>query len=190
MVPAARAGDAEEILSQHGRDFAGTAQETAADRAGGRTRPGLAGASKDRYAPPTLWRTMERRRALRAAGVSLTALLGGCLGSWPRATGPRNPPDAPADQPRRTPEQPDLVVGTFDFEADDEGALRVFGTVENRGDAERTGTVVVTVQTDGGSATREVDVAVDPDETVEWSVTFDVAYDEFAAGGDLNVTVE
>ncbi len=82
---------------------------------------------------------------------------------------------------------PDLVVGTFDFEADDEGALRVFGTVENRGDAERTGTVVVTVETDGGSETREVDIAVDPGETVEWSVTFEVAYEEFSAGGDLNV---
>ena len=132
---------------------------------------------------------MDRRRALRAAGVSLTALFGGCLGSWPRATGPRNPPSAPADQPRRTPERPDLVIGTFDFEADEEGTLRVFGTVENRDDAQQTGTVTVSVRVDGESDTREVDVAVDPGETVEWSVTFDVAYDEFAAGGDLSVDV-
>ena len=133
---------------------------------------------------------MERRTVLGAAGVSLAALLGGCLGAFPRATGPRNPPDAPADQPRQTPDRPDLVVGTFDFEADDEGSLRVFGTVENRGDVQRTATVTVTARVDGEAFVRETSLAVDPGATAEWSVTFDVSYEEFASGGDLGVDVD
>ena len=127
---------------------------------------------------------------LRAAGVSAAALLGGCLESFPSAAGPRNPPEAPADQPRRTPDRPDIVVGTFDFEADDEGALRVFGTVENRGDAQRTATVTVTARIDGEPFVRETSLAVDPGETAEWSVTFDVDYEAFASGGELSVDVE
>ena len=133
---------------------------------------------------------MERRTVLGGAGVSIAALLGGCLSAFPSATGPRNPPDAPADQPRRTPERPDLVVGTFDFEADDEGALRVFGTVENRGDTQRTATVTVTSRVDGEQFVRETSLAVDPGESAEWSVSFDVDYEGFASGGDLSVDVE
>mgnify|MGYP006275569345 CR=1 FL=1 len=133
---------------------------------------------------------MERRTALRLAVVSGAALLGGCLESWPSATGPRNPPDAPAGQSRQPPEQADLVVGTFDFEADDQGALRVFGTVENRGDAQRTATVTVTARIDGESVVRETSLAVEPDGTAEWSVTFETAYEEFASGGTVSVDVE
>ena len=133
---------------------------------------------------------MERRTVLGGAGVSITALLGGCLSAFPSATGPRNPPDAPADQPRRTPEQSDLVVGTFDFEAGEEGALRVFGTVENRGDAQRTATVTVTARIDGEPFVRETSLTVDPGATAEWSVTFDLPYEEFASGGTLSVGVE
>ncbi|WP_144902871.1 transcriptional initiation protein Tat [Halobellus captivus] len=130
---------------------------------------------------------MERRSALRAAAASVSGLLGGCLGSFPSATGPRNPPDPPADQPRRTPDRPDITVASFDFEADDDGALRVFGTVENRGDAQRTATVTVTVRSAGETFERESTVTVDPDQTAEWTVTFDVAYDDFLSDGDLNV---
>jgi hypothetical protein len=130
---------------------------------------------------------MERRSVLRIAAASLATLLAGCIGSFPGVTGPRNPPGPPADQPRRTPERPDLAVGTFDFEATDGGDLRVFGTVENRGDAQRTATVRVTVRADGESFEREADVSVGPDSTAEWAVTFDLAYDTFTSGGDLNV---
>ena len=133
---------------------------------------------------------MERRTALRVAVVSGAALLGGCLGSWPSATGPRNPPDAPAGQPRQPPEQADLAVGTFDFEADDAGALRVFGTVENRGDAQRTATVTVTARIDGESFVRETSLSVEPDGTAEWSATFETAYEEFERGGTVSVAVE
>lgn len=130
---------------------------------------------------------MERRTALRVAAASLATLLGGCLGSLPGATGPRNPPDPPADQPRRTPDRPDLVVGAFDFEEGDDGALRVFGTVENRGDVRRTATVRAAARVDDDSHVRETSVDVDAGSTAEWAVTFDVAYDAFAAGGDLSV---
>jgi hypothetical protein len=130
---------------------------------------------------------MERRTALRVVAGTVTALLGGCLGELPGATGPRNPPEAPADQPRETPERPDLVVETFDFEAADSGALRVFGRVDNRGDVRRTATVRVIATVDGDEFVRESPVSVDPGETAEWAVTFDLTYDTFASGGNLSV---
>jgi len=83
-----------------------------------------------------------------------------------------------------------LAVATFDFEADDDGTLRVFGTVENRGDARRTGTVRVVVGVDDQELVRETDVAVDSDSTAEWTVTVDVAYDRFAAGGNISVALD
>jgi len=133
---------------------------------------------------------MRRRSAIRGCLGCLVAALGGCAGRLPRATGPRNPPNAPADQPRETPDRPDLAVATFDFEADDDGTLRVFGTVENRGDARRTGTVRVVVGVDDQELVRETDVAVDSDSTAEWTVTVDVAYDRFAAGGNISVALD
>ncbi|MGQ4555182.1 transcriptional initiation protein Tat [Halobellus sp. GM3] len=130
---------------------------------------------------------MKRRTALRVVAGATVSSLAGCLGSLPRATGPRNPPAAPADQPRRTPDRPDLAVGTFDFEAAEDGSLRVFGTVENRGDVRRTAAVRVTARVGGEAFSRETDVAVGPGATVEWSVTLDAASDAFTSGGDLNV---
>lgn len=132
---------------------------------------------------------MRRRRALRGCLGCLVAALGGCVGRLPQATGPRNPPDAPAGQPRETPEPPELVVERFDFAPDDDGSLRVFGTVENRGAARRTGTVRVTVGVGGDEFVRETAVTVDPGATAEWAVGFDVAHDQFTAGGDISVTV-
>jgi len=81
-------------------------------------------------------------------------------------------------------------VATFDFEADDDGALRVFGTVENRGDTQRTGTVRVAVDVADEEFVRETSVTVDSDSTTEWTVTFDVAYDRFAGGGGISVSVD
>jgi hypothetical protein len=82
-----------------------------------------------------------------------------------------------------------LVVGTFDFAPDDDGTLRVFGTVVNRGGARRTGSVRVTVRVGGDELVRETDVTVDPGATAEWAVGFDVAHDQFTAGGDITVAV-
>ena len=132
---------------------------------------------------------MRRRSVIRRTLICAAATLGGCVGRLPRATGPRNPPDAPADQPRETPDRPDVVVGTFDFEATDDGALRVFGTVENGSGVQRTGTVRVTVGVDGDEFVREASVTVESGETSEWAVTFDLAYDRFAGGGDISVEV-
>ena len=132
---------------------------------------------------------MRRRSVICGSLACVAATLGGCVGRLPQATGPRNPPDAPADQPRETPDRPGLVVGTFDFEATDDGALRVFGTVENGDDVQRTGTVRVTVGVGGGEFVREAAVTVESDETSEWAVTFDLGYDRFTAGGDLSVEI-
>ncbi|GGJ13735.1 hypothetical protein GCM10008995_24520 [Halobellus salinus] len=133
---------------------------------------------------------MRRRSAIRGCLSCLAAALGGCVGRLPRATGPRNPPDPPADQPRETPDRPDLAVETFDFEADDDGALRVFGTVENRGEIQRTGSVRVAVDVEGEEFVRETAVTVDSDAKTEWAVTFGITYDRFAAGGGISVSVE
>ncbi|MBB6645451.1 transcriptional initiation protein Tat [Halobellus ruber] len=133
---------------------------------------------------------MRRRTAIRGCLAGAATALAGCVGRLPRATGPRNPPDAPADQPRRTPDRPALTVATFDFEADDDGRLRVFGTVENRGDARRIGTVRVAVDVDGEAFVREISVTVDSGATAEWAVSFDVAYDRFASGGGISVSVD
>ena len=132
---------------------------------------------------------MKRRTVLRTGAGLVATVLGGCLGAPPRATGPRHAPDAPADQPRQTPARPDLTIGTFDFEATDDDALRVFGTVENRSGAQRTATVVVTARVAGDDFERETSVTVAADGTAEWAVTFDVAYDEFTSNGDRNVTL-
>lgn len=130
---------------------------------------------------------MDRRTALGVAAGSLAALLGGCLGSAPGATGPRNPPDAPADDPRRTAALPALGVDTFDFESTDAGDLRVFGTVRNRSDVERRVTVAVTVGLDDEEVRRETSLAVPAGATAEWSVTFEVSYERFTKNGDLSV---
>ncbi|MFB6251278.1 MAG: transcriptional initiation protein Tat [Halobellus sp.] len=132
---------------------------------------------------------MRRRTFLGMSAGVLSTVFGGCLGTAPRATGPRNPPEAPAGQPRQTPPPPDLVVGTFDFEATDAGALRVFGTVGNRSDVQRTAMVTVTADVGGEQFQTQTSVTVDADSTAEWSVTFDVGYERFVSNGSLSVDV-
>jgi hypothetical protein len=133
---------------------------------------------------------METRRAvLSALSASVLALLGGCLGSPPRGTGPRRPPDPPAGQSRRTPDRPDLYVETFDFEATESGALRVFGDVGNRGGVERSATVRVRVTVAGEAYARETTVSVQPGETASFAVTFGVSQEAFLRGGDLDVSL-
>ncbi|SDX87277.1 hypothetical protein [Halobellus clavatus] len=132
---------------------------------------------------------MKRRSLLEAAAGVCTAVLAGCLGAAPRATGPRNPPAAPAGEPRQTTPPPALVVGTFDFEATDAGTLRVFGTVENRGETQTTATVTVTADIGDERVETQTSVAVDSDSTAEWSVVFDVEYARFTSNGSLSVDV-
>ncbi|RYJ13855.1 transcriptional initiation protein Tat [Halogeometricum borinquense] len=128
-----------------------------------------------------------RRTVLRALPASVLALLGGCLGSPPHGTGPRRPPDAPAGQSRQTPEKPDLYVKTFDFDKTENGNLRVFGDVGNRGDVERVATVQVRVTRNGKEYTQETTVTVASGTTASFSVTFGISQETFLNGGSLNV---
>lgn len=131
--------------------------------------------------PPT------RRNVLRVLVVGLSA---GCLGSAPGATGPRRPPAAPEGQPRATPTRPDVYVKTFDFGANDDGSLRVFGEVGNRGAAERIARVTVAVTVNGETSTRETNVAVPPGSAASFEVDFEVTESAFLDGGEIDVSAE
>lgn len=131
-------------------------------------------------------RSPTRRRVLQVVVAGLSA---GCLGSAPGATGPRRPPEAPAGEPRTTPTRPDLYVETFDFGATDDGALRVFGEVGNRGAAERVARVRVAVTLDGERSVRETSVTVPPESSAAFEVEFEVAESEFLSGGEIDVDV-
>ncbi|KAB1196189.1 MULTISPECIES: transcriptional initiation protein Tat [Haloferax] len=129
---------------------------------------------------------MERRRLLGLVAVGLSS---GCLSGLPTATGPRNPPEAPAGEPRQTPEIPPVRIATFDFESTDDGRLRVFGDVVNDAGSERTVTVRVRVTVDGDESIRDTDVTVPSGETASFGVVFPLEYDTFASGGELDVTI-
>lgn len=126
------------------------------------------------------------RRAVLAVAFALPA---GCLGDLPGATGPRNPPSAPEGEQRRTPKRPPLSVAAFDFERTESGRLRVFGTVSNRGGAERIATVKMQVSADGERYVRRTEVTVPPNAETGFETTFDLAYDEFAKNGEVNVSL-
>ena len=128
---------------------------------------------------------MKRRGLLAAAMVTLT----GCASGLPRASGPRTPPNAPAGSRERTTARPDLYVKTFDVEPRDDGDLRVFGTVANRGDVRRTGTVTATVTAGGESPTNSVEVSVDAGGEADFEIPFDVSYETFSDSGGVNVRV-
>jgi hypothetical protein len=129
---------------------------------------------------------MERRRLL---GVVALGLSSGCLGSFPTATGPRNPPEAPPGEPRNTPEVPPVRIAEFDFESTDDGRLRVFGSVVNDAGSERVTTVSVRVVVDDTESIRETEVTVGSGETTPFSVEFDAEYDAFLSSGELDVSL-
>ncbi|WP_416839781.1 transcriptional initiation protein Tat [Haloferax sp. DFSO52] len=129
---------------------------------------------------------MERRRLLGLVAVGLSS---GCLGGLPNATGPRNPPEAPAGEPRETPEVPPVRIATFDFESTDDGHLRVFGEVVNDAGSERLVTVRVRVKVGETESIRDTGVRVASGETASFSVEFDTEYDAFASGGEIDVTI-
>ena len=129
---------------------------------------------------------MKRRRLLGLVAVGLSS---GCLEGLPTATGPRNPPEAPAGEPRDTPEVPPVRITTFDFESTDDERLRVFGEVVNDAGSERTVTVRVRVTVGGSESVRDTDVTVPSGETAPFSVEFDVEYDAFASNGEIDVDI-
>ena len=128
---------------------------------------------------------MKRRGILVAAVAALT----GCAGSLPRATGPRTPPNAPSGGRRRTTDRPDLYIETFDAKARENGDLSVSGTVANRGDVRRTGTVTATVTAGEESSTNSVGVTVEAGGETDFGIPFDVSYERFERSGDVNVRV-
>ncbi|WP_042666651.1 hypothetical protein [Haloferax sp. ATB1] len=129
---------------------------------------------------------MERRRLLGVVAVGLSS---GCLGSLPGATGPRNPPEAPAGDPRDTPAVSPVRIEDIDYEATDDGRLRVFGSVLNDGGAERLTTVEVRVTVGGERSTRSQELAVPAGGTADFAVEFEFGYDAFREDGDLNVSL-
>ncbi|SEL74015.1 transcriptional initiation protein Tat [Haloferax larsenii] len=129
---------------------------------------------------------MERRRLLGLLAVGLSS---GCLGSLPDATGPRTPPPAPAGEQRYTPETPPVRIATFDAEETDDGRLRVVGEVVNDSETERVVTVEARVKAGETESTRTVGVTVPSGETVPFTVEFEIAFDAFVKGGNLDVTL-
>jgi hypothetical protein len=96
---------------------------------------------------------------------------------------------------------PDLTVTNTDFREGESGALVVEATVENRGDAEGSGTLYLTVTAaesesgnetadDGGvatDATREkVEMTLAAGETETVAVEFKFTYDQFLREGSIN----
>lgn len=131
---------------------------------------------------------MERRHLLRtllAAGA--TAVTAGCLSETPGATGPRNPPSEPENDPRRTARSSALRIDSFDIAETEDGSLRVFGTVENAAASERLARVRVVVVVGGDERTRTVEVEVSAESTAEFEAAFDVSFDAFANDGDLDL---
>ena len=128
---------------------------------------------------------MRRREALAAAAFALA----GCLRNPPSASGPRMPPTAPeGDAGPATPSSA-LSIGTFDVRAGDDGSLAVVGTVTNRSDVRRTGTVEATVSVDGEARTRSTRVTVAPGGETRFEISFALAYESFESDGDARVSV-
>ncbi|KTG30843.1 hypothetical protein [Haloferax profundi] len=129
---------------------------------------------------------MERRRLLGLVAVGLSS---GCLSGLPNATGPRNPPEAPAGEPRNTPEVPPVRIVNFDFEATDDGRLRVFGEVVNDSGSERVATIRVRIVVDESESIQDVGVTIPSGETAPFSVEFDTEYDAFVRNGEIDVSL-
>ncbi len=128
---------------------------------------------------------MKRREVLAAASLAFT----GCLGSAADATGPRAPPTASAGGRGTSTPRPDLYLASFDVEEAEDGDVRVVGTVANRSDVRRTGTVEATLTVGDETYTDATAVTVDAGGESQFAVPFDVAYETFSGRGDLNVRV-
>jgi hypothetical protein len=126
-------------------------------------------------------RVVKRRTVLGLLAASLSA---GCVGAWPQPTGPRGPPEEPEGQPQ---EQSALRIDTWDFGENDAGLLRVFGTVQNNGDALARGTVEAVVRAGEQRYERTTNVDVPAGATVEFNIEFDVEYDSFVGNGSLDL---
>jgi hypothetical protein len=136
---------------------------------------------------------MHRRALVSALGLA-AASLAGCLDESPQATGPRNPPGGGTPPPTvgdggggESGSRDTFDVETFDFEADDDGSLRVFGTVANDGDADGDAAVEVVVRTGEDEFTQTTTVSVPGGGTAEFAVNVDVSFERFNRSGQVSV---
>ena len=78
-------------------------------------------------------------------------------------------------------------MADLDFEAADDGHLRVLATVTNPTNAQRTRTLRVRVRAENSRTEREQQVTVGGNAEREVAFEFtDVAYDDFSGNGSLN----
>ncbi|ELZ98825.1 hypothetical protein C440_00675 [Haloferax mucosum ATCC BAA-1512] len=129
---------------------------------------------------------MERRRFLGVVAVGLSS---GCLSGLPGATGPRNPPEAPAGKPRETPEVPPVRVSAVDFEATEDGRVRVFGDIVNDAESERVVTVEIRIEIKDEESVKTQEVTVPSGGKTPFETVFDVSYNAFTRNGNLNVSI-
>lgn len=126
---------------------------------------------------------MKRRSVLGLVAVGLST---GCVGTWPRPTGPRGPPTEPEDRPRE-PGSDALRIRGWDFGETESGLLRVFGTVQNDGDATAQATVEVVVSVDDQRYAQAQSVDVPAGGTTEFDVEFDIEYETFVESGSIDL---
>jgi hypothetical protein len=129
---------------------------------------------------------MDRRRALSVLGAALVA---GCSGSRPRATGPRTPP-TPGDRTAADDGTKSMGVTDLDVAEADDGHLQVSATVVNRTARERTRTLALRVTIDGAVTERTREVTVPANDEQRVTVDFEsTPYDSFSGGGSLQPTL-
>ncbi|WP_101297331.1 transcriptional initiation protein Tat [Halegenticoccus soli] len=124
----------------------------------------------------------NRRAFLGALCLGLSA---GCLEGYPGATGPRNPPDAPAGDPRDLPEREPLYVSDFSFEETGDGDLRAVVAVANRTDDDLTAAVVARVAVGDEEHEKRAEVNVPGGGKTEVAFDFPVAYEAFERDGSF-----
>jgi len=102
---------------------------------------------------------MKRRTLLgRATAAGVTLAVAGCL--------------------RRGRDESVLVVSATNFEEDEEGWLVYEVTVSNPSDREASGTVYVNSELNGEAGTKVRQVALSPNTTTTFRITYDVKFSE------------
>lgn len=104
---------------------------------------------------------MDRRSVLCAAGTLAVGLTAGCLSD----------PEPEFE----------LRVVDQDFGAGSDGTLTVWVTVSNPGNEPQRGTVYVSTEVNDESLVRVRDVTLEPHETTEVEIGYDIAYENVSA---------
>lgn len=120
----------------------------------------------------------------------LALLLGGgsagCLAEY-APSGPRNPPAGGDPPSQQSSGDPGLSIDEWDFFEGTDEELVVEVVVGNDADAARSGTLTVVVSASGDSYTKteSLDVSAGGESVTE--LHYDVAYEEFAADGGIDL---